>query len=225
MACDWDRGLITALAMQGAQKGLGAQRKKKGKKKREKKRKREKIGDRTIINCIGLGFAGAGGPGVLPSRWNWGPTDAPSTSGPSLNSGVAWHGPSRALARPLEMLLGPRWGQGPTFNFLISKGPFCPIYNILLSRIIRKKGLNKLPHFARTIGNSIMFYTSYKLTHRTSRPRPKKHEICVYMNKLWINFSPKSENTLEWRPTSSIIIKRLFETLDGPLGSMLSNLF
>ena len=29
-------------------------------------------------------------------------------------SGVAWHGPSRALARPLEMLLGPRWSQGPT---------------------------------------------------------------------------------------------------------------
>ena len=37
-----------------------------------------------------------------------------------LSSGVAWHGPSRAMARPLEMLLGPRWGQGPTFNILIS---------------------------------------------------------------------------------------------------------
>ena len=29
---------------------------------------------------------------------------------------LAWHGPSRAMARPLEMLLGPRWGQGPTFK-------------------------------------------------------------------------------------------------------------
>ena len=35
-------------------------------------------------------------------------------------SGVGWHGPSRAMARPLDMLLGPRWGQGPTFNILIS---------------------------------------------------------------------------------------------------------
>ena len=31
-----------------------------------------------------------------------------------IHSGVAWHGPSSALARPLEMLLGPRLGQGPT---------------------------------------------------------------------------------------------------------------
>ena len=97
-------------------------------------------------------------------------------------SGVAWHEPSRALARPLEMLLGPRWGQGPTFNFLISGSALNIIYYFL--ELLEKKGLNKvnkLPHFARTIGNSIMFYTSYKSTHRTSRPRPKKHEICVYI--------------------------------------------
>ena len=46
--------------------------------------------------------------------------DAPSPRRVRLPlSGVAWHGPSRAMARPLEMLLGPRWGQGPTFNILI----------------------------------------------------------------------------------------------------------
>ena len=46
-------------------------------------------------------------------------------------SGVAWHGPSRALARPLEMLLGPRWGQGPTFNILISGSALWIIYYFL----------------------------------------------------------------------------------------------
>ena len=58
-------------------------KKEKRKKKRKKEKKKRKKGGRrprTIINCIDLGIAG--GPGALPSRLNWGLTDAPSPAPP-----------------------------------------------------------------------------------------------------------------------------------------------